>query len=351
MIKMKKLAIALLGAVLFTAPIIAHPGATDHSYEVATWFGFKEAALTYTFDDGCANQFAIGIPMFDEFGYKMTLFPVINWSGDKWDKLQSAAANGHEVASHTVSHPVLAKIDVDKQQLELENSRLETDKRIPNAKCLTIAYPNCVPGDYSLVAKNYIAARGCQGFIEGKTPKDFLNISSIICGSQSNMKTAADLNSKIANALSSNGWLIYLFHGIDNDGGYSPVPSAELRQNLEYVKTMDAKIWVATFLNVSLYIRERDAVKVQELSSSKKQITLSVSDTLDNKIYNYPLSLRYDLPDGWKNMEVIQNGKKVDSEIVVANASKKVQFNIVPDAGDVVLKRINKVSSKKSIAR
>jgi oligosaccharide reducing-end xylanase len=334
--------LSLIAAALFAAPAISHARTTNEKYEVATWFGFREAALTYTFDDGCANQFAIGIPLFDEFGYKVTLFPVINWTGDKWDKLQSAAANGHEVASHTVSHPVLARIPVDKQQQELENARLEIDKKIPAAKCLTIAYPNCVAGDLSLVAKNYIAARNCQNFIEGPTPKDFLNISSIACGSQSNMKTAADLNNKITDALSSNGWLIYLFHGIDNDGGYSPIPSNELRQNLEYVKKMDAKIWVATFLNVSLYIRERNAVKVQELSSSAEQVTLSVTDTLDNEIYNYPLSLRYDLPDGWKNMEVIQNGKKIPSEIVGEGDSRKVQFNIIPDGGNVLLKRSNK---------
>ena len=333
--------LSLIAVALFTAPVIAKPSIADQKYEVATWFGFKEAALTYTFDDGCANQFAIGIPMFDEFGYKMTLFPVINWSGDKWDKLQNAARNGHEVASHTVSHPVLAKIAVDQQQQELENSRLEIDKRIADAKCLTIAYPNCVPGDYALVAKNYIAARGCQGFIEGKTPKDFLNISSIICGSQSNMKTAADLNGKITSALSSNGWLIYLFHGIDNDGGFSAIPSADLRQNLEYVKTMDAKIWVSTFLDVSLYIRERDAVNIKELSLSKRQLTLSVTDSLDNEIYNYPLSMRYALPEGWKNMEVLQNGKTVDSEIVREGALRMVQFNIVPDTGNVIIKRVN----------
>lgn len=344
---MKKIVITLITAILFIAPAITHAQEADNRYEVATWFGFKEAALTYTFDDGCANQFAIGIPMFDEFGYKMTLFPVINWSGDKWDKLQSAAQSGHEVASHTVSHPVLARIPVDKQQAELENSRLEIEKRIPDAKCLTIAYPNCVTGDYSLVAKNYIAARGCQGFIEGKTPKDFLNISSLMCGSQSGLKTAADLNSKITSALSSNGWLIYLFHGIDNDGGFSPIPSADLRQNLEYVKTMDARIWVATFLDVSLYIRERDAVNIQEVSSSKKQLTLSVVDTLDNEIYKYPLSLRYTLPTGWKNTEVIQNGKKIDCEIVGEGAHRKVQFNIIPDAGNVILKRGNKINRGK----
>jgi len=48
----------------------------DSPYEVGTWAGFKKAAISYTFDDGNSNQFAITMPMFDEFGFKMTLFTV-----------------------------------------------------------------------------------------------------------------------------------------------------------------------------------------------------------------------------------------------------------------------------------
>lgn len=39
-------------------------------YEVATWQGFRTAAISYTFDDGCANQYTIALPMFDEFGFR-----------------------------------------------------------------------------------------------------------------------------------------------------------------------------------------------------------------------------------------------------------------------------------------
>lgn len=48
-------------------------------YEVAVWYGFTEAAICYTFDDGCSNQFKIAIPLFDEYDFKLTLFTVTNW--------------------------------------------------------------------------------------------------------------------------------------------------------------------------------------------------------------------------------------------------------------------------------
>ena len=50
-------------------------------YQVGDWPGFRTAAVTYTFDDGCSNQFAIAIPMFNEFGYKLTLFTITGLGG------------------------------------------------------------------------------------------------------------------------------------------------------------------------------------------------------------------------------------------------------------------------------
>ena len=319
----------------------------DAPYEVATWFGFRDAAVSYTFDDGCTNQFAKAIPLFDEFGYKLTLFTVVNWSAANWTKLQSAANNGYEVASHTLTHLNLSGVATATQLTELQNSRLEIDKNITNAKCLTIAYPNCAVGDYAIVGQNYISARGCQGFIEGKTPKDFLNISSLVCGTESTLKTADNLNSKITSALTSKGWLVFLFHSIDDDGGYSSFSSVELRKNLEYVQKIDSQIWVTTFLDATLYVRERNAVNVHELSSTSDLITLTVTDALDNEVYKYPVSLRRPLPSGWSNVEVTQNGKVIASKLVGAGTAKKIQFNVVPDAGEVkILKGSNTGNSQ-----
>lgn len=339
---MKKLFNTLFVIAFLLGPIDSYSQKVNSPYEVATWFGFRDAAVSYTFDDGCTNQFVKAIPLFNEFGYKLTLNTVINWSAGNWTKLQSAAKNGHEVASHTLSHPNLTGVALNNQLLELQNSRLEIDKKITNTKCLTIAYPMCAVGDYSIVGQNYISARGCQGFIEGKTPKDFLNISSLSCGSESTLKTAANLNTKITSVLLSKGWLVFLFHGIDNDGGYSSFSSVEMRKNLEYVQKIDSQVWVATFLDATLYVRERNAVNVQELSTTPDLITMTVTDALDNTVYKHPVSIRRPLPIGWSDAEVTQNGEIIASKLVGVGTSKKVQFNVVPDVGEVkILKRIN----------
>lgn len=338
---MKNLKISLAMAAA-TITLSAAAQNVDSSYELATWSNFRDAAISYTFDDGCSGQFAKAIPMFNEFGYHLTLFTVNNWATENWSKLAKASEQGHEVASHTVNHPSLTDCSLEVQRAEMTNSRKEIDEKITNTKCVTIAYPMCRVADYSLVKENFVTARGCQGYIEGPTPKDIYNISSVICGNVGPITTAIHLNDKINDAIKINGWCVFLFHGVDDDGGYSPFSSAEMHSNLEYVQTIDSKIWVATFREASLYFMERDNAVLKEVSAAKNKIALTLSDTLDNAIYNYPLSFRRTLPAGWKYAKVLQNGKPVDYEMVKIDGTNKIQFNVIPDAGDIEIVRLSK---------
>lgn len=337
---MKRLFYSFFVVLFLSISVNSNAQKVDSRYEVATWFEFRDAAVSYTFDDGCPNQFAKVIPLFDEFGYKLTLFTVTDWSSSNWTILQSVAKNGHEVASHTVSHPNFSSTTLENQLKELQNSKLEIEKKIANIQCVTFAYPFCATGDYSICRRFYISARGCQGFVEEKTPKDMLKISSIVCGTEGSLKTAADINNTAQSAISAKGWAVLLFHGIDNDGGYSPFPLTELRKNLEYMKKNESRIWVATFADASRYVRERDALNVKELKLASDCITLEVSDTLDNALFNHAVSLSRSLPANWTDAEVTQNGKSVASKLIEVGTSRKVQFDVVPDAGEVkILKR------------
>lgn len=329
--RIKKL-IVLIFVLLIAKTIFSQ--SANSSYEIGTWKDFKSAAVTYTFDDNTPNQLAVVVPMFDEYNYKLTLFTVINW-GPNWSGLKKAAANGHEVASHTMSHSSLSGLSNTQQNTELKGSQDVINNNVPGMQCKTIAYPNCVVGTDSIVSKYYFAARGCQGFIEGKTPGNFKNISSLICGSQGSVKTASDFNAKAQSAYSSKGWLVYLIHAVDNDNGYSPIASSIIKSSLEYLKTNSEKYWVATFANVAGYIKERNAASVSEISSDEDSIVVNVADNLDDSIYNYPITIRRPAPQDWSSVEVKQNGKTVESKIVEINSANYIMFDAVPDGGNV----------------
>ena len=314
-------------------------------YEVGAWQGFRSAAISYTFDDNCSNQLALVVPMFNEFNFKLTLFTVINWSPN-WTGLQNAIAHGHEVASHTLSHPSLGSLSDSMQTIELANSKSIIDAHITGQQCITLAYPNCVVGNTSIVKQYYFAARGCSGVIESQSPVNFMNISSIICGALGSIKTSADFNARANSAASSKGWCVYLLHGIDSDGGYSPLSSDTLRASLEYLKSNPQKFWVTSFGNAAKYIRERNAASVSEIHASNDTITCIESDTLDPVIYNCPLTIRRSLPLGWSSAYVVQNGDTIASQIVQIDSSRYLMFDVLPDNGAIAIIRIHTTGLK-----
>jgi O-glycosyl hydrolase len=333
---MKRISVILLCGILFAGLTVSYAGTIASGYEVGTWRGFKSAAITFSLDDGCAKQLPVALPLFNQYNFNVTLFTVTNWVSS-WSALQSAANQGHEIGSHTVTHLTLSTASTADQTAELTNSQNIINTNITTQKCRTIAYPNCTGGTESLCSQYYIAGRTCSGSINSNTPSNFYALSSFICGSEGTVATLSDFTAKASAAASSNGWCVYLIHGIDDDGGYSPLSSTILSQSLAYFNTNSSTYWVSTFYNVARYIKERNDVSVTVTSSTTNSISLTMTDNLDNTIYNYPLTLRRALPTGWTSAIVTQNGSAVSSSIVTNGSTSSIMFDVVPDAGAIVL--------------
>lgn len=346
--------VILVIAVLIAAVNIGYCGTVESPYQVGTWQGFRTAAVSYTFDDNCSNQLAVAVPMFDEFGFKLTLFTFTNagWNPANWTGLQAAAANGHEIGSHTVTHPSnLGTMTIEAQTTELVNSQNTINSYIDPNQCFTIAYPNCNPSDPTLTATYYISGRTCSGAIVPSTPSNFMQISSIICGSSGTIKTTANFITKFTSAASSGGWCVPLIHGIDGDGGFSNLSSTILRESLEYLDEHRSTYWVSSFSNVTRYIKERNDVSVTQTSSTDSSITIQVTDTLDNAIFSFPITIRRPLPENWLGVNVMQNGQPVESNIVTVGSTTYIMFDAVPDGGDVtILKELDAPTGLETVA-
>jgi len=303
---------------------------SQKDHQIALWYKFSDCAITYTFDDNTPKQLTVALPILDSLGFKATFYPVINWQPD-WNGFKKASSNGHEIACHTVSHPFLNQIDSIKEELEYQNSINIINTNTQKNECLTIAYPYCITGKINIIKKYFIGGRICNGMIVPPTPSDFYNISSILIGSESEFKTAESLNKKVNEAKTMNGWCIFLLHGIDNDGGYSNFSSEELKKHLIYVKQNQDKYWVTTFANAIKYIKERDCATVEEQLINKNSILFKIKDTLDNNIFNAPLTVKRALPANWKNAKVLINDKQVDYSLKTINNKKYIIFDIIPD--------------------
>lgn len=314
----------------------------DSPYTLPRWQNNKAAVITYTFDDNDANQIPVALPLFDEYDYKVTFFALTNanWRPINWEALTEAFENGHEVAVHTETHADLTTLTVAEQRAEYEGSINRIKANIPNSNPTTVAYPYCKRGDIDLVNELFIGGRSCSGQIIGATPADFTDISSKVVGSEGSIQDDDDLNDQVDAAYNAKGWVVFLLHGIDDDGGYSPIRSRDLGKHLDYVNENDEKFWVATFEDVIKYIRSRNKVSVTEVSTEEGEIKVQVSDSLDREMYNVPITVGRMVPEGWDSVEVYQKGERVPSGAYSNGRNDFLWFTVTPDSGEVSLKNV-----------
>ena len=305
-------------------------------YEIGTWRGFSDAAVSYTWDDNTAKQLTVAKPIFDQFDFKMTFFVTTNWSPN-WSGFQEAVLQGHEVASHSKSHPNFGNLNVAQRADEMSGAKDAINTQIMGNHCLTFAYPFCAVGDDTQTAEYYISARTCQGQIESSTPNNIMQVSSIICGTEGPIKSSNDFDNKVNSAIASNGWVVFLLHGIDNDGGYSPIESSVLQTHLEYMNEHRDELWIASYGEAVKYIKERDSSALVELSNTNNMITLEVTHGLSDVIYNVPISIQRIIPIDWQSATVTQDGNAIESKIIEVDNEKFLQFDVIPNGGTIVI--------------
>ena len=317
--------------VLISA-IGANAQSIANGYTVGTWSGFRTAAATFTFDDNAPSHISVVAPEFKQRGYTATFNVVIDWmdQSGQWNAFKNLVKDGHEIASHTVTH------SQNTPSSELSSSRSTINQYITGQDCNTIAYPYCnVPSDGTALAQNYIGGRICDGQVMGKTPSDYFRISAITTGSDANYTSTSDFTGSMQSAISKGGWVVFLTHGIQGETNgnatYSPTPINAITGALDWAKQNDSKIWVTTFRNAILYAKERDALSLSETTeSSKLKLTASVNITSSVVDYTYPITVRRQMPNGWTNFAAATGGNDIEVSIITVGSTKYAQFNVVP---------------------
>ena len=124
---MKKMPAVLLAGFMAVIVAFAVGMATvpevyaDDGYEtpeIATWSGFRKGAASFTFEDGAPSHVSDAGPMFDKYGYKASFYLVVNWNPD-WSGFGNMAKNGHEIGSHSTTHPQMSRLSRGKILQEL----------------------------------------------------------------------------------------------------------------------------------------------------------------------------------------------------------------------------------------
>lgn len=239
--------------------------------------------------------------------------------GVTWDDIRSYAAQGHEFASHTVTHPRLAALDEVNMVYELEKSKEDILNQLGPNYIFSVEGPYGTENERVMeyIHKIYPASRN-------RMPESYLmelNRSSRVSPTNSEkeyvqwqrgattktplplMKTWIDTV-----ATNDNNWLVLVFHGVDGIG-WESLTSDDLKEYFGYIKAKDDNLWVATFGDVTKYMRQRMSANVQT-SKKKDDIFVELTHSLDNSIYNIPLTLKSYVAPDWEQVSVTQDGEE-----------------------------------------
>jgi peptidoglycan/xylan/chitin deacetylase (PgdA/CDA1 family) len=263
-----------------------------------------------------------------------------------WDELRALAKQGHEIASHTVTHPRLAVLDEPNLVYELEKSRQEILDQLGAKHTFSVECPYGTEDERAVgyALARYPAARNRmpEPFLEelnrwndmdpGASRKEYVQWQrgALTRTPMASMKSWIDTI-----AAHDNVWLVLVFHGVDGIG-WEPKTSGELKEYFQYIKSRQSRLWVAPFQDVTKYMREREHSQVHGARKGNA-IEVVLRHDLDESLYDLPLTLKTYVPSEWSAVAARQGTSVQRLEAVRERGRASVTYQAVPNAGAVTL--------------
>lgn len=266
-----------------------------------------------------------------------------------WEMAKTYALQGHEFASHMVTHPYLAALDETNILYELEKSKEEIIDQLgeryafsaecpygtENERVMEYAYEvypalrNRMPEEYLLelnrpsletpVNPNFEYVQWQRGAISSSALEE--------------MKAWVDTA-----ASQGNIWLVLVIHGIDGIG-WEALTSEDVDAYFTYIKSRENDVWVATFGDVTRYMKERMNATVSSSQESGK-INVAVDHSLDKNLYDLPLTLKTYVNPKWKEVNIKQGNSVTRVKIQRERTAAFAMYQAMPGEGLIEISEI-----------
>ena len=295
--------------------------AAQPAVHVAAFYGNRQCAVSYTFDDGLQEHYTLVRPHLNNLGLKAT-FCVIGSKvgGDQkgtpcmtWQQLGEMAAEGHEITSHGYRHQSMERLSGEALRYEVQHN----DTLIYNKVGVfprTYFFPGNrkTPEGLAFASRDRVGCRTAQVSLGSK--RDSLWLAGWV-----------------QRLLKRGEWGVTMTHGITT--GYDCFPDPQvLWHHLEQVAAMQDRIWVATFHDVAAYVAERDSITL-DIRTRKNDLIVTPRLPLDSRLFCHPLTLVVDAVA----TEVRQDKKKLP--FTIKEGRTLVDFN--PHGGKIELLQCN----------
>jgi peptidoglycan/xylan/chitin deacetylase (PgdA/CDA1 family) len=341
----------------------AIPTNADNFFERASAIGFLgyEGTLDYhtqageTFDEGNSAESALkAYGIIDEAYAKVrqgAFKPKIvhshaNPNHITWPEIATLANRHYEFASHTVTHPRLAVLDDANLVYELEKSRQEILDHLGFKHTFSVECPYGTENERAVrfalaryqLARNRMPDASVEDIDRFRdtdpvsSKKEYVRWQrgALTETSMAVMKSWVDVTGSHDNI-----WLVLVFHGVDGVG-WKPKTGSELKEYFGYIKSKEDKLWVATFQDVAKYMRERMHSSIRSYREGN-EISVVLRDDLTDASYDLPLTLKTQVPSGWRTVEVRQGDQTKREEAFQEKGANYVLYQAVPNAEVVTL--------------
>jgi peptidoglycan/xylan/chitin deacetylase (PgdA/CDA1 family) len=266
--------------------------------------------------------------------------------GSSWDDFRKDVAEGYEIASHSITHATMPGMDEANIRYELEKSKEEIKDQLGDKYTFSTEVPYGYEDDrvMQIAYKIYPALRN-------RMPEPFLKEIDRSSRSQPHPtdkdyvqwqrgplnKTPLTLMKSWVDTTyaSKDMWLVLVFHGIDSLG-WEPTPIPKLEEYFNYIKDREDKLWVATFGDVTKYMRERE-VAMTSVMEKDGTITVKLTHSLDPTMYDLPLTLKTYVSDKWRKVTVSQGTNIREVEVQHDEEGAYVLYQVKPNAAITVL--------------
>jgi peptidoglycan/xylan/chitin deacetylase (PgdA/CDA1 family) len=261
-----------------------------------------------------------------------------------WDMAKALAAQGHEFASHMVTHPYMAALDEPNMLYELQKSREEILNHLGPKYTFSA---ECPYGTEDERAMEY--AHKVYPALRNRMPEKYL-----LELNRSSRKTAVNPSNEYVQwqrgattktplsmmkgwvdtmADQKNIWLVLVIHGVQGIG-WEALTTQCIDEYFHYIKSKENDVWIATFGDVARYMRERMNAVIKSTGVSGK-ITVTITHTLDKSMYDLPLTLKTTVNSDWKEVVVKQGNKSAKIKTQRAASSNFVLYQAEPNGGEI----------------
>jgi len=326
------------------------PGEPGQAH-VCLWADDKYAAVSITIDDNCQPDHDWWIEQGEKYGFRFTWFVITGGMSESkksfsgtWGDFRRLLALGHDVHSHTVSHHRDdAKRPDDEVHAEYRDSQKAIETNVPGARALCMAYP-CGSGKDAVAAQYFVACRGTVGTPNRPEQVDYLRthtcninpetVDMLLTGKHASV-------SWLSRPTYRRAWLSPVYHYVragrtqeEKDANH-----ARAAKQLAHLASKKDEIWVGLFREVACYGMERDTAHLEVTRNDADAVRLSLSDDMDDRLFDVPLTIKVRVPDAWAGVAATQGGKAVKARLVEHEGGKFVLVQAVPDRGEVDVSR------------